>query len=66
MLIQEIDSDQKQKNFDKLRELITPNAKVILTCREEYFHTAEEMYQTFKSEEAKNTYQFRFLQNWQT
>jgi len=38
-MTQRIDASEKKKNFKKLQQLITQGAKVVLTCREEYFRT---------------------------
>ncbi len=44
-----IDSDEKRKNFAKLQQLIDlPNCKAILTCREEYFKSRQDMEKVFK------------------
>lgn len=56
----QIDNDQKRRNFNLIRQLIEVGAqsKVLLTVREEYFTSFEDFDSVFKS---KNNRNFRFL-----
>lgn len=56
----QIDNDQKRRNFNLIRQLIEvgSQSKVLLTVREEYFTSFEDFDSVFKS---KNNRNFRFL-----
>ena len=62
-MTQRIDASEKKKNFKKLQQLITQGAKVVLTCREEYFRTFEEMFEVFAPNSSQVSYQYCFLQH---
>lgn len=49
-MTQKIDSDEKKKNFQKLRIFAESNinSKIIITCRTEYFNSYEDIISTFK------------------
>lgn len=49
-MTQKIDTDEKKKNFQKLRNFAESNksSKVIVTCRNEYFNSYEEIISIFK------------------
>jgi Leucine-rich repeat (LRR) protein/Cdc6-like AAA superfamily ATPase len=51
-MTQRVDAVEKRENFAKLNRLLeeNPNGKFILTCREEYFQSKEELKATFRSE----------------
>ncbi len=48
-MTQKTDADEKERNFAKIRRLLleSSNSKFILTCREEYFQSREEMQKIF-------------------
>ncbi|MBK8565247.1 MAG: leucine-rich repeat domain-containing protein [Saprospiraceae bacterium] len=51
-MTQRVDAVEKRENFAKLNRLLeeNPTGKFILTCREEYFQSKEELQATFRSE----------------
>lgn len=61
-MTQKIDADEKSKNFDKIHQLIesSEKSKIILTARQEYFQSAEDIQEVFKHADKKN-YQFIHL-----
>lgn len=52
-MTQNIDSDEKRKNFDKIKKILThsPAGKIILTTREEYFQSTADMNAVFNTKD---------------
>jgi hypothetical protein len=55
-MTQKTDADEKARNFDKIRALIETGkkSKIILTTRQEYFQSADELKLVFKHGDKKN------------
>jgi WD40 repeat protein len=50
-----IDTQKMTDNFWELAKVVTPNAKVILTCRTEHFPTAQDERESFSGEHISST-----------
>ncbi len=60
-MTQKVDSDERRKNFAQIRNIIKSSgqSKIILTCREEYFQSEEDLEDIFKQ---NPSYSFMHLQ----
>ena len=58
----QMDAEEKRRNFDRIAQIAKncPNGKIILTCREEYFHSEEDLQNIFRRKDKIN-YQFIHL-----